>query len=134
MADEAGAPRPPGLFGSIARLGQTSIALLRTRLEILLTEIEEERIRFTGLVLVIAGVVFCLQMAVLLFVALAVVILWESHRLLTLGLLAAGFLVFGIALFLWVRHELRTRPRMFAATLRELVKDEERLGRGSGAQ
>jgi uncharacterized membrane protein YqjE len=134
MAAEAGAPRPPGLFGSIARLGRTAVALLRTRVEILGTDIEEERIRFTGLVLLVSGIAFCVQMAVLLFVILMVVLLWESHRLVTLGVLAAAFLVAGIALFLWLRHQLRTRPRMFAATLGELAKDEERLGRGSGAQ
>jgi hypothetical protein len=40
--------------------------VLRTRLEILGTEIEEERIRFAGLALVVAAIAFCLQMAVLL--------------------------------------------------------------------
>jgi uncharacterized membrane protein YqjE len=132
MAAEAGAPRPPGLVGSIARLGRTVLALLRTRLDILATEIEEERIRFAGLALLVTALAFCLQMAVLLFVILTVVLLWESHRLLTLGLLAAAFFVAAVALFLWLRHELRTWPRMFANTLRELAKDGERLDRGSG--
>ncbi|HSD42683.1 MAG TPA: phage holin family protein [Burkholderiales bacterium] len=134
MATEAGAPRPPGLVGSITRLGRTALALLRTRLEILATEIEEERIRFAGLALLVAAIAFCLQMAVLLGVFLMVVLLWESHRLLTLGVLSAAFLVVGVGLFLWLRHRLRTRPRMFASTLGELAKDDERLGRGSGAQ
>ena len=131
MAAETGAPRPPGLAGSISRLARTALALLRTRLEILATEIEEERIRFAGLALVVAAIAFCLQMAVLLGVILMVVLLWESHRLLTLGILSGAFLVAGVALFLWLRHRLRTRPRMFASTLGELVKDDERLGRGS---
>jgi hypothetical protein len=39
-----------------------------------------------------------------------------------------------VALFLWLRHRLRTHPRMFASTLGELAKDDERLGRGSGLQ
>jgi uncharacterized membrane protein YqjE len=127
VAAEAGAPRPPGLFGSLARLGRTAIGLLRTRLEILATELEEERIRFSQLVLVVAAIAFCVQMAVLLFVVLMVVVLWESHRLVTLGVFSAGFLVVGIGLALWLRHQLRTRPRMFAATLGELGKDEDRL-------
>ena len=134
MAPEAGAPRPPGLVGSITRLGRTALAALHTRLEILGTEIEEERIRFAGLALLVAAIAFCLQMAVLLFVILTVVLLWETHRALTLGVLSAAFLVAGVALFLWLRHRLRTRPRMFASTLGELAKDDERLGRGSGVQ
>ncbi len=131
MAAEAGAPRPPGLAGSISRLARTALAVLRTRLEILGTEIEEERIRFAGLALVVAAIAFCLQMAVLLFVILMVVLLWESHRLVTLGVFSAGFLLGGMALYLYLRRQLRTRPRMFASTLGELAKDDERLGRGS---
>jgi uncharacterized membrane protein YqjE len=134
MAPEAGAPRPPGLAGSLARLGRTALAVLRTRLEILGTEIEEERIRFAGLALLVAAIAFCLQMAVLLLVIFAVVLFWDTHRLLTLGVLAGAFLVGGVALFLWLRHRLRTHPRMFASTLGELAKDDERLGRGSGLQ
>ena len=127
MAAEAGAPRPPGLIGSLARLGRTALALLRTRLEILATEIEEERIRFSQLALAVATIAFCIQMAVLLFVVLMVVLLWESHRLLTVGVFSAGFLIAGVGLTLWLRHRLKTRPRMFASTLGELGKDEDRL-------
>jgi uncharacterized membrane protein YqjE len=134
MAADAGAPRPPGLVGSISRLARSALAVLRTRLEILATEIEEERIRFAGLALVVAAIAFCLQMAVLLGVILMVVLLWESHRLLTLGVLSGAFLVAGVGLFLWLRHRLRTRPRMFASTLGELAKDDERIGRGSDVQ
>jgi uncharacterized membrane protein YqjE len=130
---EAGAPRPPGLAGSLARLARTALAVLRTRLEILATEIEEERIRFAGLALMVAGIAFCLQMAVLLFVIFMVVLLWDTHRLVTLGAFSAAFLVGGVGLFLWLRHKLRTRPRLFASTLGELGKDDERLGRGGGA-
>ena len=127
MAVEAGAPRPPGLVGSLARLGRTALALLRTRLEILGTEIEEERIRFSQLALVVAAIAFCFQMAVLLFVVLMVVLFWDTHRLITLAAFTAGFLVIGVVLVLRLRHRLRTRPKMFASTLGELGKDEDRL-------
>jgi uncharacterized membrane protein YqjE len=131
MSAEAGAPRPPGLAGSLARFGRTAIGLLRTRLEILSTELEEERIRFAELALVVFAIAFCLQMAVLLFVILMVVLLWDAHRLVTLGVFAAAFLVIGIGLLMMLRRRLRTRPKMFAATLGELGKDEDRLKRVS---
>jgi uncharacterized membrane protein YqjE len=131
MAAAAGAPRPPGLADSIARFGRTALGLLRTRLEILGTEIEEEQIRFAHLALVVIAIAFCVQMAVLLFVLMMVVLLWESHRLVTLGLFSAAFLVAGVGLALWLRHTLKTRPRMFASTLGELGKDEDRLKLGS---
>ena len=81
MSQEAGAPRPPGLVDSLSRLGRTALGVLRTRLEILGTELEEERIRFAQLALIVAAIAFCLQMAVLLLVAFLVVLFWDTHRL-----------------------------------------------------
>jgi uncharacterized membrane protein YqjE len=127
MPQEAGAPRPPGLVDSLSRLGRSGVALLRTRLAILGTEIEEERIRFARLALAVAAIAFCLQMAVLLFVVFMVVLLWESHRLVTLGAFAALFLVAGVAGVLVLKRRLERRPKMFASSLGELAKDEERL-------
>ena len=128
MSPEAGAPRPPGLFESVARLARTALALARTRLEILATEIEEERLRVTQLALLVAGVVFCLQLAVLLFVVLLVVLLWHSHLLATLVILTGLFLLAALAGGLWLRYLVRGRPKIFASTVAELRKDEERLG------
>jgi uncharacterized membrane protein YqjE len=127
MAQEAGAPRPPGLVDSLSRLGRTALGMLRTRLELLGTEIEEERIRFARLGLAVAAIAFCLQMAVLLLVAFLVVLLWETHRLATLGALAALFLAAGVVGMLVLKRRLARRPKMFASSLGEFLKDEERL-------
>jgi uncharacterized membrane protein YqjE len=127
MSAEAEHPRPRGLVDSIARLGRTALAMARTRLDILATELEEERIRFAQLALAVAIIVFCLQISVLLFVGLVVVLFWEASRLWVLGGLAALFLVAGIAGLAIVRHRLRNRPKMFATTIAELTKDEARL-------
>ena len=127
MSQEPGAPRPPGLVDSLSRLGRSALGLLRTRLEILGTEIEEERIRFARLALAVAGIAFCLQMAVLLFVVFLVVFLWETHRLATLGAFAAFFLAAGVVGGLVLKRRLARRPKMFASSLGEFLKDEERL-------
>ena len=127
MSQAAGAPRPPGLVDSLARLGRTALGLLRTRLELLGTEIEEERIRFAGLALAVAAIAFCLQMAVLLFVLFLVVLLWETHRFASLGAFAAFFLVAGVVGVLLLKRHLARRPKLFASSLGELMKDEERL-------
>jgi uncharacterized membrane protein YqjE len=127
MSQEAGAPRPPGLVDSLSRLGRSALGMLRTRLEILGTEIEEERIRFAQLALAVAAIAFCLQMAVLLFVIFLVVFLWDTHRLATLGAFAALFLVAGVAGVLVLKRRLARRPKRFASSLGEFLKDEERL-------
>ena len=51
----------------------------------------------TQLALLIAGVVFCLQVALVLLVVLVVVLLWDSHRVVTLSLLGAVFLLAAVA-------------------------------------
>jgi uncharacterized membrane protein YqjE len=130
MPPEAGEPRSPGLLDSAARFARTAVGLARTRLEILATEVEEERIRVTQLALLVAAIVFCLQVALVLAVVLVVVLLWDSHRVLTLGLLGALFLIGAVAAAARLRFLLRTRPRIFASTIAELSKDEERLGSG----
>ena len=127
MSQEAGAPRPPGLVDSLSRLGRSALGLARTRLEILGTELEEERIRFARLALAVAAIAFCLQMAVLLFVVFLVVFLWETHRLATLGAFAAFFLAAGVVGILVLKRRLARRPKMFASSLGEFLKDEERL-------
>ena len=130
MPPETGASRPSGLLDSIARLGRTLLGALRTRLEILATEIEEERIRLARFVLALVAIAFCLQMAILLLVALLIVLFWESHRLMTLGLIAGLFAIAGIVGVAVVQQRLRTRPKMFASTIGELLKDESRLRGG----
>jgi uncharacterized membrane protein YqjE len=131
MPSEPGAPRPPGLLDSIARAARTALGLARTRLEILATEIEEARILVAQLALLVAGIVFCLQMAILLFVVLLVVWFWDSHRLLALGVGTGFFFLAALAGVAWLRHLIRSRPKLFATTIAELGKDEERL-RGGG--
>jgi len=130
MSAEAGEPRAPGLLDSLGRFARTALGLARTRLEILGTEIEEERLRITQLVLLVAGVVFCLHAALTLLVVLVVVLLWDSHRVVTLSALIGLFFLASLAGALWIRHLLRGRPKIFASTVAELRKDEERLGGG----
>lgn len=130
MAVDAGTPHPPGLVASLARLSRTLLSALRTRLEIIATEIEEERIRFAQLALWVAMIAFFLGLGVLMVVLFVVILLWDTHRLATVGAFAVLFLGGGIAGALVLRHRMRTRPKMFASTIGELIKDEERLGSG----
>ena len=118
MSQEAGAPRPPRLVDSLSRLGRTALGVLRTRLEILGTELEEERIHFAQLALAVAAIAFCLQMAVLLFVVFLVVLRGRSHRLATLGSAAAAFLIAGVVGML----VLKRRLQRVARDVRELAR------------
>ncbi len=123
--DSPGAP-PPGLLGSARRLLRTSLGLVATRLQILGTEVEEEQLRFTGLVFLLAGIVFCFFTAALLAVALAVVLFWDTHRVATLVVFILVFLGAGIG-------GLPVRPAPSPSPLEALCRDARRDRQGSRA-
>ena len=127
MAEREGAAARGGLLQSIKHLGQTLLGAAQTRLEIFATEIEEERLRLEQLLVLALTAAFCLGMALVLCVAFVVIIFWDTHRLLAIGVLALAFLA-GAAVIGWiVRTKLKTRPKPFAVTRGELAKDRAML-------
>jgi len=119
-----------GLLGSARRALAVALEIAHTRLQLASTELEEERLRLTQLVLWAALAVFLLFVGVVLTALLVVVLVWDDHRELALALLSAGFLG-GAALagFTWLRKA-RSKPPLLAATLAELERDREALRGG----
>lgn len=115
------------MFDSLKGLAASLVAVLHTRLDLLSTDLEEERARLVSILLLLFVALFCLGVGVLLLALLVVVAYWESHRLLALGSVTALFLASGAAAFGWVQHKLKTKPRLFAASLAELSKDRQHL-------
>jgi len=128
------APGSPHLLGSLRRLARTFLAILQTRVEILETELQEERIRVARLVALAVVVAFLINAALVLGGTWLVIALWESHRHATIGVLAAVALGAAIALVLFAWRGIRTRPRPFATTIAELRKDRERLAGRAGSE
>lgn len=120
---EAGA----GIVQSLRKLAATLVALLRTRLELLATELEEERIRFLQLLFWAAAALFFFAISVLLLTVLIVVVFWDSYRTASIAVLAGIFLAAGIGTAIGVRNRLNARPRLFSASLDELAKDKDQL-------
>ena len=116
-----------GLFYSLQRFAASLVAIAYTRLDLLSTDMEEERERLASLLLVVLVALFCLGVGVVLMVILIAVAFWDSDRLLALGGLAGIFLAGGVAAWLFALHKLRTKPRLFAASLAELSKDRQQL-------
>lgn len=113
----------PGLFDSLKGLAASLVAIAHTRLDLLSTDLEEERERLETLLVVMLISLLCLGVGMVLMVILVVAVFWESHRFLTLGVFTGFFLAAGAAAWGFVLHRIRNKPRLFAASLAELAKD-----------
>lgn len=116
-----------GLLASLASLAATLVAMAHTRLEMLATDLEEERLHFLTLLVMALLALFCLGVGMLLAALLLVVAFWDTHRLLMLGALAGFFLVVGMVACGFTIHKIKTKPKLFVASLLELLKDREQL-------
>jgi len=119
-----------GLFASLKTLGATFAAILQNRLELLSTDIAEERARLGSILLLSLVALFCLGVGVLLLTLLVVVLFWDTHRLAALGGLTVLFLAAGGGVGWTALQRLRKKPRLFEASIAELAKDREQLGSG----
>lgn len=120
-------PPTGGLFASLRELLATLLALLQTRFELLATELAEERLRLLT-VLVYGLAAICLAALGLLAVsAFLVILFWDSHPLLVLGLLSGGFLGTAMLCGFLALRRLRSASRLFAASLAELTLDRAAL-------
>jgi uncharacterized membrane protein YqjE len=123
MSSQPGA----GLAHSLRRLAGTLLAILQTRAELLATEVEEEKLRLGGLLAYGAAAFFFLGFGVVLLSLLITVLLWDSHRLLALGLATALFLGAGAVSAFAALRLARAGSKLFAASLAELARDREAL-------
>jgi uncharacterized membrane protein YqjE len=116
-----------GLFGSLSTFATTLVNVAHTRLELLSTDLEEDRERLFSLVALYLIATFCLVVGLVIAIILIVFILWESHRLLALSLVAGFFLLMGFGICSFAMHKAKTKPRLFSASLSELLKDQQVL-------
>ncbi len=116
-----------GLARSLRRLAGTLLGILQTRVELFATEVEEEKLRLGGMAGYAVAAFFFLGFGVVLLALLLTVLLWDSHRLLALGVATALFLgAGGVSAFVVVRRA-QAGSRLFAASLAELARDRDAL-------
>ena len=116
-----------GLLQSLRKLAGTLIALARTRLELLGTELEGERLRLLELLAWACAAAFFLALGAVMLAVFVLVLFWDVNRVLAAFLLAAGCLGLGAVLGIHVRNKAREKSRLFAASLAELAKDRDQL-------
>lgn len=116
-----------GLFESIRTLAATLLSIAHTRLDLFSTELEEERVRLTSMLVWGLAGVFCAGLGTLFATLFVVLALWDTSRLLAVGIPASLYLLGAALAWLIVRAKARSKPRLFAASLAELSKDREQL-------
>lgn len=119
------------LLSSLQGLSATLLAILHTRLELLATELQEEKQRMLamlgwGAVAVLMGAVACVFLA-----GFVTVLFWDSHPLLVLGLLTFIFAAICVVAVRRVGALLKESSSMLADTLAELQADHDALVRAA---
>lgn len=119
---------PLGVFDSVKQLATSLVVHLHTRLSLFSTEFAEEKIRLTTLMYSVVMALFLLLATLILAQLVVIAVYWDTpYRLHAMGGLV--FLNLLGTAFAWrgVYAQLRSRPRLFEASLTELYKDQQQL-------
>jgi uncharacterized membrane protein YqjE len=116
-----------GLFDSLRRLLRTSLELAEVRLELLVSDLEFEKLRFVEAALRALLGLMLLGLGMVLVAGFVLLLLWDSHRLAALGVLALLCLGGGAGLLLAAKRRLQQGQGMLAATRAELQRDQAGL-------
>jgi uncharacterized membrane protein YqjE len=124
----ADAPPAVGLYGSVKNLATSLVSHLHTRLELFTIEFAEEKLRLTSLLFGAILALFFIFMAIVLAALFVIAAYWDTpYRLHAVAILAVLFLAGAGITGGIVRAKLKSRPRLFEASLAELYKDRQQL-------
>lgn len=117
-----------GLYTALKNSIATLISIGKTRAELLVTEIEEEKYRLKILGSKAIGAAFFLGMAIVMAVFCLATLFWEQ-RVLVFGLFAVFFALVGILLVSSLNRQAKQPSKLFRASLTELEADMAQLRR-----
>ena len=121
------------LFVSLKNLILTLLAIGKTRAELLVNEVEEEKYRLMSLWAKAVGAAFLFAVGLVLLVAFIALVFWEQ-RVLVFGLAAGLFLMTAVFLVLALRRQISQPSRLLRASLAELEADVAQLQRAMDKQ
>lgn len=122
-----GAAAAEGLLTSLRRFGATAIELVQVRLELIGTEIEEQKLRIMGGLVWAALGAMLIGLGLVLLVGFVVLLFWDSYRLHAVAVLTVVFLGGGALALRHAAARLKSAPGAFATSVAELAQDREAL-------
>jgi uncharacterized membrane protein YqjE len=123
-----GEERRAGLFSAMKGMIATVIAIAKTRAELLVTELEEEKFRLMTLWSKAIGAAFLLAVGLIMAVICFALAFWEQ-RVLIFGICAALFIAGALFLIGSLKRQASQPSRMFHSSLAELEADMAQLRR-----
>jgi uncharacterized membrane protein YqjE len=127
MPNDAPSEQKPGLLSSLRTLTATLVAVMCTRLEIMGTEFEQERVRLARL-LVLGTIMVLFAGLALIFATVLVLLLFEDeHRIFALYTVSIVYALLAFAAAWRLRYEMQQKSQLFAVSLGELRKDHHEL-------
>ena len=120
------APRT-GLFESLRQLLHTALELGQVRLELLVTDLQLEKLRLVEVALRALLGLLLLGLGLLLLIGFVLMLLWDGYRLAALGVLTLLCLGGGALLLQAAKRRLRDGDEMFSATRAEFERDRVAL-------
>jgi uncharacterized membrane protein YqjE len=120
-----------GLFNPLRAALAALSAAFHTRLELFVTELEEERERLKQVLLLTLLLFFGFSLGLILLTIFVVALFWERGWVYAVGGLAALYLGIGAVAGVLLRQKFLLRPDLFRSSLNELAKDRDWLKNGS---
>ncbi|MCK6389977.1 MAG: phage holin family protein [Azonexus sp.] len=111
-----------GLFAALKNTLLTLLGIGKTRAELLVLEIEEEKYRLISMWSKAIGAAFMLAIG-LIMAAFALALAFWEYRVLVFGLIAALFMLGSLVLVLMLRHQAKQPSKLFRSSLAELEAD-----------
>jgi uncharacterized membrane protein YqjE len=122
---------PAGLFGSLRQFAATLVEIAQVRLQLFGNELEQEKLRLIGALLLAVTGLMLLTVGTLLLCAFLVMLVAEGHRLTALGVMTLATVGGAVLLLRACVSRLRSPPGgAFAGTLAELSRDRSALTAG----
>src|SRR5436190_11805387 len=99
-----------GIMDSVRSFLASWVAVIKTRVEIVSVEIEEQREWLQFITLIAVAALFCLSLGIILLTLLIVVLVWDTGaRLWALGGFAGIYLLAGMVLAVMFRQKLKSK-------------------------
>ena len=119
-----------GLFSALKNMIATLLAIGKTRAELLVTELEEEKFRLMSLWSTAIGAAFLLSVGAVMAVFCVALAFWE-YRVIVFALFAALFIGGGLLLVGSLKRQASQPSKLFRASLSELETDLATLRRSA---